>query len=477
MGSPAMSCHELIYLSAVDARDLLARRELSAREYISALLVAIDESNRYLRAFIDVYADEALAEAAQFDEAPNQSQCDRPLAGIPFAVKDLIDARGKPTTAQSRTSDGTKAPKDAAVVRRLRGAGAILIGKLSLEECGIGSPLDETPWPPARNPWDYTRTTGGSSSGCGAALAAGLVPIAIGTDTGGSIRHPAASCGVVGLKPTYGRVRREGIRPLAPTLDHVGPMTRTVADCELVLDVLAPARSTARTLSTPQADRPLLGWRIGKLEQLYRGDNPADDVVCRAVNAACLRLEDLGAVVVDTFSPAFDSIQQCASTIHNFEVFRSHRAQLELSPHAFGERCRRALERGATLQQTEYDHAILARTGFVAAVDELLTSFDLLVTAVTVAPACRIDDESELERVSRSGLRLPFNLTGHPALSICAGFSTAGLPLAVQMIGARACDETVLVAARAYQNATSWHTQHPVRLEQHDHMTKLRSDR
>lgn len=474
MGSSAMSRHELIYLSVVDARDLLARRELSAREYISALLVAIDESTRYLRAFIDVYADEALAEAAQFDDAPDQPH--RPLAGIPFAVKDLIDARGKPTTAQSRTSDGTKAFKDAAVVRQLREAGAILVGKLSLEECGIGSPLDETPWPPARNPWDCTRTTGGSSSGCGAALAAGLVPIAIGTDTGGSIRHPAASCGVVGLKPTYDRVRREGIRPLAPTLDHVGPMTRTVADCELVLDVLAPTRSTAPTLSTPQADRPLLGWRIGKLEQLYRGDNPADDVVCHAVNAACLRLEDLGAVVVDTFSPAFDSIQQCASTILSFEAFRSHRAQLELSPHTFGERCRRALERGATLQQTEYDHAILARTGFVAAVDELLTSFDLLVTAVTVAPACRIDDETELERVGRGGSRLPFNLTGHPALSICAGFSTAGLPLAVQMIGARNCDETVLVAARAYQNATSWHTQHPpYRREQDDSMTKLRS--
>jgi aspartyl-tRNA(Asn)/glutamyl-tRNA(Gln) amidotransferase subunit A len=450
---------ELPFVSAQEARRLLASGELSAREYVASLLCAVEQADSQLHAFIEVYPEEALASAAQCDDDRAKGRITGPLAGIPFAVKDLFDVQGRPTTAQSKVFASTIARNDADTVCRLCSAGAILIGKLSLEECGIGSPLDDVPWPAARNPWDPARNPGGSSTGCGAALAAGFVPLAIGTDTAGSVRNPAALCGVVGLKPTYERISRKGVLPLAPSLDHVGLMARTCGDCSLLIECLDPKR--LRVFSTPR-DLPLSGYRIGKLRHLYENRQWTDARTCEAINAASSMLEELGAQICDVHLENYLELWSAAQTIHDFEAYEMHRSRLFTTPERYGERCRRTLEFGAAIAPPKYAEALRMRSKLCESVERLLSCCDALVTAVVSEPACHLDDEKALLRSSECLLRIPFNLTGHPALSLCVGFSQEGLPLAMQLIGRKFCDETILAIAGAYQEVTSWHLRRPI---------------
>lgn len=448
---------DLRWLSVQEARELLSTRHLSAREYVAGLLSAI-EHNRQFCAFIEVYHDEAMASATQYDDDRARGRITGPLAGVPFAVKDLVDVCNRPTTAQSRAFAGAIARDDAAIVRCMRDAGAILMGKLSLEECGIGSPMDELPWPPARNPWDPARTPGGSSTGCGVALAAGFVPLAIGTDTAGSVRNPAALCGVVGLKPTYERISRQGVLALAPSLDHVGLMARSAADCSLLLQCLDAKRFVAR--STPR-DHPLARYRIGRLKHLYEDEECTDEATYGAINAACTVLETLGARICDVHLDNYVELWRVSQTIHDFEAYRLHSSRLGITPNCYGERCRRALELGAAIAPSRYVEALRMRVELCEGVQRLLSLCDVLVTAVVSEPACKLDDEEALQRSGTGMLRIPFNLTGHPALSLCVGFSPAGLPLAMQLIGHKFHDEVVLAIASAYQEATTWHLRRP----------------
>jgi aspartyl-tRNA(Asn)/glutamyl-tRNA(Gln) amidotransferase subunit A len=447
----------LRFLPALDAIALMEERKLSARDYVGALLAAIAAGNDRLGAFIDVYGDEALKAAQQADDLRAKNANVPPLTGLPFAVKDLIDVEGRPTTAQSKASL-RQARRDSAVVRKLRGAGAILLGKLALEEWGFGSPLDDLPLPPVRNPWDLSRTPGGSSSGAGVALAAGLVPLAVGTDTGGSVRNPAALCGVVGLKPTYGRISRAGVIPLARTLDHVGPMARTVADCRLLFDILTGEPNAQRGIGRQS---PLTGRTIGHLAHFYQDDIEASAEMCAAIAEACRVLEQLGAKLVDVRVSSLAQFRACGDTILRAEAHAFHRLRLARAPEDFGARCRQALLEGGTIDAASYVEARAARRRLASEIDHLFETCDLLLTAVTSEPACLFDDQIALDRSGRGALRIPFNVTRHPALSLPVGFSAEHLPLAMQLIGPRGADEMLLDMAMAYQDVTPWHNRHP----------------
>lgn len=457
----SMTDRKLRYLCATDAQQLIARKELSALEYVTASLDAIDAENGALHAFLDVYRDEALAAAHDADNRMARGKISGSLHGLPFAVKDLIDVKGKPTTAQSDALRHNVACQDAVVTRQLLDAGAILIGKLTLEEFGIGSPSDVLPWPAARNPWDIECTPGGSSSGCGVALAACHVPLAIGTDTAGSVRNPAAMCGVVGLKPTYDLINRQGVFPLAPSLDHIGLMARTANDCALLLDVLQrgsgrPVIASARHVG----ELPLRGLRVGLLAHFYMRDVLASDETRAAIASATHELVQLGAEFDEVRSSDLQSFRRCGITLLRVEAYAIHRESLAHTPERYGPRCRDALLEGAAVLPSEYAKAQIQQRALADEIDRLLDTSDILMTGVSAETAASLADE-EAANKSTNDMRVPFNVTGHPALSFCIGFSSDGLPIGAQLIGRRFQETKLLAVAAAYQSATGWHSEHP----------------
>jgi aspartyl-tRNA(Asn)/glutamyl-tRNA(Gln) amidotransferase subunit A len=457
----SMTDRRLRYLCATEAQQLIARKELSAVEYVTASLDAIDAENGLLHAFLDVYRDEALAAARDADNRMARGKISGSLHGLPFAVKDLIDVEGKPTTAQSDVLRYNVANQDAVVTRQLLDAGAILIGKLTLEEFGIGSPSDALPWPAARNPWNIECTPGGSSSGCGVALAACHVPLAIGTDTAGSVRNPAAMCGVVGLKPTYDLISRQGVFPLAPSLDHIGLMARTADDCALLLDVLQRGSGRRVVASAAHVSAlPLRGLRVGLLAHFYMRDVLASDETRASIASAARELVQLGAEVEEVESSDLQSYRQCGATLLRVEAYAIHHEFLIHTPERYGARCRDTLLKGAAVLPSEYAEAQKQQRALADEIDRLLDTSDILMTGVSAEPAASLTDE-EAANKSTNDMRVPFNVTGHPALSFCIGFSSDGLPIGAQLIGRRLQETKLLSVAAAYQRATRWHLQHP----------------
>ena len=295
---------DLAYLPLADAADLLRLRKLSPVEYAQALIDRIERHDGRLASFLRLTPELALRDARRAEAEIARGEWRGPLHGVPYALKDIVDYAGLPTTAHSKILVDNVAQEDAEVTRRLREAGAVFLGKLSTHEFALGGPCFDLPWPPARNPWNRDHFCGGSSSGSGAATAAGFVPFAIGTDTGGSIRNPATMCGVVGMKPTYGLVSRRGVFPLAYSLDHVGPLTRTVHDNALVLDVLAgydardPGSANVESGGYCTAlHEGLKGLTVGVLEHFYTRDCEADAAMAAAINNAVDVLKRLGAKV------------------------------------------------------------------------------------------------------------------------------------------------------------------------------------
>ncbi|MFM0498522.1 amidase [Paraburkholderia caledonica] len=455
-----MTDDKLRFLSATEAQQLIARKELSACEYVAASLDAIGAENDTLHAFLEVYRDDALAAAREADKSMARGEVIGPLHGLPFAVKDLIDVEGKRTTAQSAVLRHHVAKRDADVTRQLRAAGAILIGKLTLEEFGIGSPSDRLPWPPARNPWDIERTPGGSSSGCGVALAACQVPLTIGTDTAGSVRNPAAMCGVTGLKPTYDLLSREGVFPLAPSLDHVGLMTRSAEDCALVLRTLRRGANWS-VLGQAAENVPLRGLRVGLLAHFHSRDIVASEETRSAIALAAREFAQLGAVVETVEAGDLESFRQCGSTLLRFEAYAVHRNFLAQAPERYGARCRDVLLKGASVPAQEYMEAKTQQRILTDQIDRVLETSDVLIAGVSAHPAALLADEEAINR-STNQMRVPFNVTGHPALSFCIGFSSSsGLPIGAQLIGRRFEEERLLTIAAVYQRVTAWHLQRP----------------
>ena len=345
---------DLHWLSASDAAHRIATKDLSPVDLMQALLDRTARLDPRLNAFIRVDAEAAMAAARAAEAEAKAGRLRGPLHGVPVGIKDIIDVAGLPTTGHSKILKDNVATADAVCVEKLRGAGAIVVGKLSTHEFAIGGPSFDLPWPPARNPWNTDHHPGGSSSGSGSGVAAGLFPMALGTDTGGSVRNPASACGIVGLKPTYGLVSRRGVFPLSFTLDHVGPMTRTVTDNALMLGVLAGHDpldpGSAPSLPGHYAaalERGVKGLRIGFVRHFHEADMPAAPEVDAALTHVERTLQLEGAEVRTVHLPTLNEFGAVNRVILQSEAWSIHGPWLRERPGEYGQLARRRVMPGA----------------------------------------------------------------------------------------------------------------------------------
>ena len=468
---------EIPFRGALEIAAAIRDKRLSATQYLEYVLNRIEQHDPALNSVITLNADAALTAAHEADQAVSNGAVLGPLHGVPFGLKDIIDAADLPTTAHSRIYANNIPIEDAAVTTHLKQSGAILVAKLATHEFAFGGPSFDLPWPPARNPWDTRMFTGGSSSGSGAAIAAGFMPLALGTDTGGSVRNPASLCGIVGMKATYGRVSRRGVVPLAFSLDHVGPMTRTVSDNAALLQVISgydprdPASAQVPVpdyLSAVERGRTqgIKGMRIGVIRHFFEKDMVADSKVVNAINASLHVLADLGAQITDVETQSLQTFSNVNRIILLSEAYAVHQYWLQSRPQDYAAMTREKLLPGAFIRAVDYVQALRNRPLFTAEIDTLLNNADVLVTASSMDPPFPIDDPEAVARCYPRSARPPFNLTGHPALSLPIGFTEPDddvpvLPLGLQVIGRHFDEASIYRVASAYEQATNWSEVYP----------------
>ena len=462
----ASAADELAFSSLTGAAALLRAGKVSPVELVSACLARIESQNPVLNAFVTVTGESALRAARAAETEMRRGKWRGPLHGIPVAIKDMIDTRGVRTTGASAVYLDRIPGADAAVVSRLKRAGAILLGKLNMQEFAIGGSSVPSHFGPVRNPWDASRIAGGSSGGSAAAVAAGLCFAALGTDTGGSVRQPAALCGVVGLKPSYGRVSNLGVLPLAPSLDHVGPLTRNVEDCATVLEAIAGyERSDISSERRPLKLRP---WpssaahvRIGVPRDFFReGLHPA---VGRALEAALETLSDLGARIEEVpFEVSTDR------TVFQAEAYASHAELIAGSAERYLPETLAKLRRGASVDAPAYMRARLALAQLRRGIGTMFTRIDVLATPTVPVPAPRLldypqtfDEVVAWEAASMLRNTRPFNGLGIPAVTVPCGRTDEDLPIGLQLAAGPWQERQALALAHAYESATAWHTRHP----------------
>jgi aspartyl-tRNA(Asn)/glutamyl-tRNA(Gln) amidotransferase subunit A len=456
------------FLTIAELGRLYDRRELSPVEVTQALLDRIAAHDGKLHSFIRVTGDVALAEAATAERELQAGRRRGPLHGIPYALKDIVETAGIPTTGHSKLTQGHIPAADAHLVTLLKAGGAVLVGKLATWEFALGGPSWDLPWPPARNPWNTDYLPGGSSSGAGAAVAAGFVPGAIGTDTGGSIRGPAAVCGIAGLKPTYGRVSRRGVFPNTFTMDHCGPLTRSAEDIALVLQVIAgfdPDDPGSEDIPVPDYGAALTGavegLRLGLVERWHEEASHPD--VAPAIAAAVEVLRGLGAVVEPVGLSSLRDYTDCKTTISIAELYAIHEHDLKTRPQDFGRILRNRVLPGALIRAEDYVQALRWRAVLAREQAAALRRFDALLTAGALNVAEPADPNQPDRLVSSPSITMPFSVGGLPAIAIPCGFSRQeGLPLSLQIAARPMQEATVLRIAHAYQQATDWHRRHPV---------------
>ena len=462
---------DLHFLSQAEASKLIKCGALSPVELCEAYLDRIDAHNDALRAFLTV-TDEAARLSAQRAEREIRARGQRnPMHGLPYAAKDVYDTAGVPTTGHSALTRDRVPAQDADCISRLDRAGAVMLGKLATHEFSTGGPSWDVPWPPARNPWRLDRFPGGSSSGAGAAVAAGLAPGALGGDTGGSIRLPAAYCGLVGLKPTYGRVSKRGVLPLSWTLDNCGPLTWTVEDAAIFLQVISghdPEDPASAKKSVPDFRSELTcgvkGLRIGWVRHFYERDTIAADAVVTAMQDAVDVLRSLGANVVEVELPSLDTFQACYRTIVMAEAFSVYEDMLRRRPEEFGASFRYRILSGALIEAADYVSALRMQRELMDVTLAHLADVDVLLTATTPGPAPVQHRMTIRDSFSTPPLTLPFNIAQCPTLSLCNGFSADGMPLSMQIAG-RPFDEACIIGvAAAYERETSWRSERPALL-------------
>jgi aspartyl-tRNA(Asn)/glutamyl-tRNA(Gln) amidotransferase subunit A len=434
----------------------------------AACSARIEQLQPVLHAFITPTLERAAEQARTAEREIARGAYRGPLHGIPIAHKDIYETAGIRTTAHSRLRIDTVPHTDATVVRKLADAGAIVMGKLATHEFALGGTSFDLPWPPARNPWNSARYTGGSSSGTGAAVGAGLVLGGTGSDTGGSIRTPAAYCGVSGIKPTYGRVSTAGVLPLAPTLDTPGPLAWTADDCALLLQVMAgfdPRDPVSADRPVPDfcagMESGVRGLRIGVVRHFFEGDMVADAETHAALERAIGELRAAGAVMSEVTLPPLMDWTACLLTLSLSEAFAVHRETLRTRADDYGERLRNRLTRGAAISEADYAAAARTRDVLAAKLTDAMREVDVLLTAATAGAAPLLADVPKDGGPDKPNLMMPFNLSGTPAMSVCTGFGTAGMPLAMQLAGHPFAESTVLRVAHTYEKLTGWRLRRP----------------
>jgi aspartyl-tRNA(Asn)/glutamyl-tRNA(Gln) amidotransferase subunit A len=455
-------------LTIAEAATLIAQRKLSPVELTRSHLERIERLDGELHAFILLTAERALSDAKAAEAAIMAGGLKGPLHGIPIAHKDIYSTRGIRTTGHSRVLLDHVPQEDAVTVARLAEAGTVMLGKLATHEFAWGGPSFDVPWPPPRNPWNLERFTGGSSSGTGAAVAAGLILGGTGSDTGGSIRFPAAFCGIAGLKPTYGLCPRTGVLPLSYSLDHAGPLAWTVEDCAILLDAMAGFdASDPACADVPKKDyRAALegrisGLRIGFVRNFHEKDMEVSPETSQALEQTAMVFRGLDAEVRDVTLPPLQDWTACGMIIMMAEGYALHEPWLKTRMQDYGELFRDRVLLGAFLRGSDYVEAQRFRRELCAAFDAVMQDCDLLLCAVSPGPAPRFEELTKMSSFERPSLAFQFNVTGAPALTLRGGFSAEGLPVGIQIAGRPFEDDLVLRAGHAYERATNWSQRRP----------------
>ena len=463
------SGQDLCYLSIVEASRLIRSGEISPVELTQAYLERIDSLDSHVHCYITVTRDQALAEARTAEADILKGDYKGPLHGIPIALKDLYDTAGIPTTASSKIYSDRVPTEDATTTARLKAAGSILLGKTAMGEFALGGPDFSSPYPVTLNPWNLEHYSGGSSGGSAAAVASGLSMGALGSCTGGSIRGPASLCGIVGLKPTYGRVSRFGVVPLSWSQDHCGPMTRTVEDAATMLQALAgydpkdPTTSTSPVPDYTQALREdVKGLTIGIPRHFFYPLRPeVDPEVVAAAEKGLEALEGLGAKLEEVTIPSLEYVRAANTIIVLCEAFSFHEKNIKARPHDYGEMVRARFRMGALISAGDYVQAQRCRQLVKKEFAETFEKVDVLIAPTMTRPAPAFSNYNPATMLSGPSFVAPFNLTGLPAMSIPAGFSSAGLPIGMQIAGKPYEESTVLRVGYTYQQHARWFEQRP----------------
>jgi aspartyl-tRNA(Asn)/glutamyl-tRNA(Gln) amidotransferase subunit A len=456
------------FFTIAEAAKQIAAKGLSPVELTQACIDRITALNPTLHAFLLVTAERAMTEAKAAEARMMSGTLKGPLDGIPIAHKDIYNTAGIRTTAHSKLLEDNVPDTDSVVVTKWADAGTVLLGKLATHEFAMGGPSFDLPWPPARNPWNPEHFTAGSSSGTGAAVAAGMVLGGTGSDTGGSIRGPAALCGIAGIKPTYGLCSRTGVLPLSFTMDHTGPMAWTVEDCALLLQAMAgydPTDPASANQPVPDYTKDInagvKGLRIGVIRHFFETDNPVSPATKAGIDHAMEVFEHLGAEVRDiTLSPMAE-YHAVGSIILTSEAYAIHQPWLKTRFNDYGELFRDRIALGAFMSSADYVQAIRRRRILCQEVATAFETCDILVSASQAAEAPKIMEVPKWGNLERPSLTMPFNVTGNPAMSVCTGLGAGNLPVCMQFI-ARPFDEVTLFrAGHAYETAAGTRSKRP----------------
>ncbi|MFI5266216.1 MAG: amidase [Chloroflexota bacterium] len=463
-----MAAESSLSLTIAELAAAYRKGEVKPVEVTEAAFERIGRVDGRLNSFVTLTQDLALRQAKAAQEELARGTDRGPLQGVPIGLKDLYSTQGIRTTAQSRVLLDWVPEEDATATAKLREAGSVLLGKLAMHEFAYGGPDPDSAFPPARNPWNPDCVTGGSSSGSGAAVAARLCFGALGSDTGGSIRNPAHLCGIAGIKPTYGLVSRHGVVPLSWSLDHCGPMARTVEDCAILLQAIAghdPRDAASANVLLPNYRAGLAGairgLRLGVPRSWFDEAEGTDAEVLAAFEEALRVLRDAGAQTVEVDGTPFIDSRAANTIILMSEAYAYHEPNLKTRPQDYASGVRGRLREGGLLSAADYIQAQRARTAISQQLRAVLDEVDAIVSPAGPRVAARFDAFDPDAAYRTPSYTHAFNLSGLPAMSVPCGFSISGLPIGLQIAG-RAFDEvTLLRLGHVYQQATDWHTRAP----------------
>jgi aspartyl-tRNA(Asn)/glutamyl-tRNA(Gln) amidotransferase subunit A len=452
-------------LSIAEMGQALRAGTVTAQQLARDALARIAARDPALQAFLLVTETRALEDARRADEELQAGRDRGPLHGIPYALKDIYDTAGIRTTCHSKLRVDHVPTADSVVAARLNDAGGVLLGKLATHEFAIGGPSFDLPFPPSRNPWNPQHITGGSSSGSATAIAARMVRMAMGSDTGGSIRGPAAWCGLVGIKPTYGRVSRRGVFPLSWTLDHCGPLSRSVEDAAITVQVLAghdPQDCASADVPVPDYRAGLMrglgGLRIGVPRAFFATAPAAMPAVIAGIDRTIALLRDAGATVEDVMLPDYALFSAAGRVIMMAEAFAIHQADMQNRLLDYGEITANRFVLGAAITAADYINALRARRELTDAVNAMLGRYDALLTASALNTAPRFDAAPDALSSASPMQTIPFNVTGHPAMSVPVGLAQSELPISVQIVGRPFDEAMVFRIGQAIEQLSAWDT-------------------
>ncbi|MGE0418359.1 MAG: amidase [Acetobacteraceae bacterium] len=451
-----------------EAAQLIAAKKLSPVELTQACLDRVKKFDGTLNAFLLLTEERALADAKVAEARMMAGALRGKLDGIPIGHKDIYNTAGIRTTGHSKLLETNIPTADSTVVGKWDAAGTVLMGKLATHEFAMGGPSFDLPWPPARNPWNPAHFTAGSSSGTGAAVAAGMILGGTGSDTGGSIRGPSALCGIAGIKPTYGLCSRAGVLPLSFTMDHTGPMAWTVEDCALLLQAMAgydPADPASARHDVPDytlgLKNSVKGLRIGVVRHFFEEDHPVSPATKSAIDHAMDVFEHLGADIRDVTLSPMAEYHAVGSIILTSEAYAVHEPWLKERFNDYGELFRDRIALGGFIRAADYVQAIRRRRMLCEEVRDAMADLDILVSASQPGEAPLITEVPKWGNLEKPSLTMPFNVTGNPAMSVCSGFGKGGLPVCMQLIAKPFDEATLFRAGHAYETATEWRRKRP----------------